>query len=98
MDVFVRLRDVIGCLYNTLESYYIKRNIMAIPAADVVEVIRCKDCIHWNKKDVSGEYPDKIKCMCIVIKHMIPDGWTGYTSPDDYCSFAEQMNEQIEKS
>lgn len=98
MDVFVRLRDVMGCLYNTLESYYIKRNIMNIPAADVVEVIRCKDCKHWDKKDVSGEYPDKIKCMCIVIKHMIPDGWTGYTSPGDYCSFAEQMNEQIEKS
>lgn len=77
------------CSPYTCQAFIPKKN----GGVDMVEVVRCKDCIHWNKKDVSGEYPDKIKCMCIVIKHMIPDGWTGYTSPDDYCSFAEQMDE-----
>lgn len=42
MEGFVRLRDVMGCLYDTLESYYIKRNIMNLPTYDVNPVVRGK--------------------------------------------------------
>lgn len=42
LNDFVKRKDVVGCLYNTLESYYIKRNIMDLPAADVKPVVRGK--------------------------------------------------------
>lgn len=29
----------------------IKRDIETIPAADVVEVVRCKDCTEWDKNE-----------------------------------------------
>ena len=36
-------RDIIP-----LTLYTAQKKIMAIPAADVVEVVRCKDCKHWG--------------------------------------------------
>lgn len=33
-----------------------QRTIDDIPAADVVEVVRCKDCINWNGNDCITMY------------------------------------------
>ena len=35
MSDYISREAALGCLYNTLESYYVKRNIMDLPAADV---------------------------------------------------------------
>jgi hypothetical protein len=32
---YISREAVLGCLYKTMESYHVKRNIMDIPAADV---------------------------------------------------------------
>lgn len=48
------------------------------PAADVVEVVRCKDCEHFSKegsKAYNGHF-------CEV--------WLDFVKPDDYCSYGER--------
>ena len=51
-------------LYNLdkQQQRQIAAGIASIPAADVVEVVRCKDCKHWhyNPKTREWEY-DEIK-------------------------------------
>lgn len=49
--------------------------------ADVVEVVRCKDCKFWNKDENRGicdEWSD------------FEDGISRYTGADDYCSCGER--------
>ena len=52
--------------------------IDSIPAADVVEVVRCKDCKYWQ--DNNDGYPHQ-ECR-----------WSNYETPDpdDYCSYGER--------
>jgi hypothetical protein len=57
---------------------------------DMVKVIRCKDCKHWNRNMMNGRYPDNVMCKCCEHTH---SQFTGYTAPDDYCSFAERVEE-----
>lgn len=49
--------------------------LFEFPTADVVEVVRCKDCKYY--------VPDDYNCM-----QMDTGGWI--YNPDDYCSFAEK--------
>ncbi len=47
-----------ACIIGTLEE---------VPTADVVEVVRCKDCIHYwkNWKDGEPDYGDEVAmCLC----------------------------------
>lgn len=48
-----------------------------IPTADVVEVVRCKDCKNLMFSDFYGE------CS---------KGYMGIVSPDDYCSYGERKD------
>ncbi len=52
--------------------------------ADVVKVVRCKDCIHWGC--YGGEYAHKGECkMCES---------EGCWYEDDYCSYGERMDKE----
>lgn len=53
-------------------------NINKIPLADVVEVVRCKDCKH---------YKDNHRCYS---KYSNMDN---YRSQNDYCSYGERAKE-----
>lgn len=48
------------------------------PAADVVEVVHCKDCKHFSK-EASKVYNGH---FCEV--------WLDYLKPDDFCSYGEK--------
>lgn len=48
------------------------------PTIDAVEVVRCKECKHWNEEDHWCNIRDSY-------------GWD-YT-PDDYCSYGERKEE-----
>lgn len=52
--------------------------IKSLPSADVVEVVRCKDCIYWQ--DNNDGYPHE-ECR-----------WGHDETPneDDYCSYGER--------
>lgn len=51
--------------------------VNTIPAADVVEVVHCKNCKHLMFSDCYGE------CS---------KGYMGIVSPDDYCSRGERKD------
>lgn len=46
-----------------------------MPAADVVEVVRCKDCKYWVVNDCALMFPVNVDMRIC---------------PDDFCSFAER--------
>ena len=53
----------------------VKRAINEAPTADVVEVVRCKDCQYWTGKDYDG---------CCIKNGLA----TRYAN--DYCSYGER--------
>lgn len=50
-----------------------------IPAADVVEVVRCVDCKHLYFKDMSAYCPHKVSAC----------------RPDGFCSYGERKDENL---
>jgi hypothetical protein len=57
-----------------------------IPAADVVEVVRCKDCRWYQEGRLLA--PNK---FCFRLKHPKEDRKIGYNyAPDDFCSYGER--------
>ena len=52
--------------------------ISELPSADVVEVVRCKDCKYWDNED------DAERCT-----HKYGDMWA---KPDGYCSYGERTD------
>jgi hypothetical protein len=61
----------------------VKRVLMQAPTADVVEVVRCKNCKYCEEAhyEEEGEKPYiKLKCK-----------WSNYShQPNDYCSYGER--------
>lgn len=53
------------------------------PAADVVEVVRCKDCKHWR------EYIESFP-TCVVNRDV--DGSEKQTKQMDFCSYGERKD------
>lgn len=58
----------------------LNRNIKQIPTADVVEVVRCKDCKYFTKEMIA----DDLEYICNFFGGMIT------ISPDYYCSYSER--------
>lgn len=83
LDVF---GDIHPLDYNT--QCYADR-IKDIPAADVVEVVRCRECELWNDWDHSG-HKELGNFVCSCAHWSNEDGYpVVYTAPDDYCSYGE---------
>ena len=69
IDVDVLIDDLVHnrCFYPAIVSSAIKNT----PTANVVEVVRCRNCEHWLSDDIGRRYCELIDC------------WTG---DSDYCS------------
>lgn len=52
------------------------------PTADVVEVVRCRDCVYYRCLTIMGSMP---RMMCSVFN------WQ--STEDDFCSFAERIGD-----
>ena len=53
-------------------------------AVDIVEVVRCKDCIHWEEREGV--------CLKIYSDGAVsPYAWQD-RNPDDYCSYGERKD------
>lgn len=60
-----------------------------IPAADVVQVVRCRDCKYYRVSAMLA--PNK---FCFRLKHPVEDRPIGYNfAPDDFCSHGERLGE-----
>lgn len=77
-------------LRNVLNVYYLARDgattlLEDIPAADVVEVVRCKGCVWW---EACGRLGTVGKCES-------PHNglWNEYTFACDFCSYGERKEE-----
>lgn len=55
-----------------------KDDIDMIPTADVVEVVRCKDCKWWDNEDDAERCTHKYNAM--------------WAKPDEYCSYGERAD------
>lgn len=58
-----------------------------MPTADVVEVVRCKDCKYY--KEYIGNKGSAMMCFCPCCI-----GGQGKKSEDDYCSYGERREDE----
>lgn len=63
----------------------IEEAINAAPAADVVPVVRCKDC-KWFADNNGGEW---YGCKMFQVVRITPED---APKPDDFCSYGERMD------
>lgn len=68
--------------YIDADAYEYPGDLINVPTADVVKVVRCKDCCHykqnpWNKED---------ELLCQYWGDWLP------TEPDDFCSCGAKMD------
>lgn len=61
------------------EGEHLNSLINEIPTADVVEVVRCKDCIHRDPED------KKCDCSFQAMGGILP------MDDDDFCSYGEKV-------
>ena len=85
-DALIEFIDL-GHYRNPLELCYSEQYVVDMiesrPTADVVEVVRCKDCRYWQDNQ-EGHYPNE---LCPWDKNETPD-------EDDYCSFGERREDE----
>ena len=75
------LIKVIGTDTAPFTTSMVFRHIRNAPAADVVEVVRCKDCQFWQNNNGGYPHPE-----CRWGRDETPDA-------DDYCSFGERRED-----
>lgn len=60
----------------------------SIPTADVVEVVYCKDCKHYNKDNKWCDHPQ-------MDYYEECDGQWLEVKPNDYCSYGERTADNV---
>ena len=69
-------------------SLYIK----CIPAADVVEVVRCRECKYWGDEAGELQRSDRgLFARCKVHNYLLDGRHTGWCpTENDFCSYGER--------
>lgn len=52
MSEYIKREDAIQALTDCPVQYVV--SLCNVPSADVVEVVRCKDCKYWNGDECTG--------------------------------------------
>lgn len=61
------------------------KELIKLPPTDAIEVVRCKDCKHWDAFDIHSTIcPNSRRCKGIIGKM--------YTAPDYYCAYGERKD------
>lgn len=82
----LNLFDKVGCYLNPKCLEWQKQQIEQLPTADVVEVVRCKDCKFYKLRNVSSRYkPTKPCCLRTA---------TIKVKETDFCSYGEKRSEE----
>jgi len=71
-------------LEDDWEIQYANDRLRDIPAADVVEVVRCRECKWWVREG-NDSYGYAMFC-----DHDCSLGGQGIKKPEDYCSYGER--------
>ena len=78
--------------------YYTKEDaiqcVKAIPAADVVEVVRCRECKYWGDEDGKLQRSDGVLfARCKVHNYLLDGRHTGWCpTENDFCSYGERKD------
>ena len=64
-----------ACMHNVLDG---------LPAADAVEVVRCKSCKHYKPQN-QGAHRNCTTPYCVRVVAV-------KVNPDDFCSYGERKN------
>lgn len=85
------------CQFANINKYmccgsYISKN-------DIVEVVRCKDCIHWGDEDGLLTRSDGLKIgRCTRHNYLINGRHTGWVpSENDFCSCGEMKTDEYSR-
>ena len=71
--------------YDTVQAY-----VLDVPSADVVDVVRCRDCKHY--KEFRTKKHRQIMRLCYRMgKHDMEYP----VKPDDYCSYGQRKIETV---
>ena len=66
----------------------LKKDIEALPAVDAVEVVRCKDCVHYYDRE-----PVCLKIYSDCVCHQT--AWQE-RKPNDFCSYGERKDNETD--
>ena len=75
--------------------YYTKEDaiqcVKAIPAADVVEVVRCRECKYWGDEDGKLQSSDGLLfARCKIHNYLLDGRHTGWCpTENNFCSYGE---------
>ena len=63
-----------------------------IPAADVVEVVRCRECKYWGDEDGKLQRSDGLLfARCIIHNYLLDGRHTGWCpTENNFCSYGER--------
>ena len=91
-EKYIKAADCEKYFYEHLDDVHIAGAMNAIdemPAADVVEVVRCKDCKYFNHKE--------LECRCDGIVQDLADSGSFRLNfyLDDYCSYGVRKENDI---
>lgn len=76
--VLSKAAPLAGCFSYMISAY----DVIMLPAADVVPVVRCKDCKHYKPQKKSAHWENRTNyCNRIV---------TIKVQPYDFCSYGER--------
>ena len=78
---YVEVNDLLKHLQDEQYKGAIRRVLLQAPAADVVEVVRCKDCKYYDSYYLSCDHDRHDHQEFRVVQE-----------PDDYCSYAERRS------
>lgn len=87
MSRYIKREDAITeCEALTpIDSKMLKERIMSIPSADVVEVVRCRECKHWDRE--RGKRNNlQFDGYCEI--------FGGFCDPYKYCAWGERKDDE----
>ena len=94
---YVERKRAIVDACNSLDLYpseyaELENALNRIPAADVVKVVRCRECKYWG--DESGKLPRSdgvLFARCKVHNYLLDGRHTGWCpTENDFCSYGER--------
>ena len=71
------------CLVQDIVNDEVQNDALKLPAADAVQVVRCKDCTWYVKREAV--------CKCLSSNYEPPV----YCADEDYCSMGERKEGEI---
>ena len=75
-------------------GYVDAKQIADAPTVDAVEVIRCRECMHWGDQDGKLKNSDgDLFARCKIHNYLIDGRHTGWCpTENDFCSYGERKD------